>query len=236
MYASKKAKITCCSELRKWSPKTPFSGGVSCWHLPYQKSMCPQRTLKCTLKMNITCCSELWKWSPKTPLSGGVSCWHLPDGKSAQTIQKLWKNCGRFSNKKTTRNKKNKKNTFYKTYFLCFGAPPPRRRWRPIRSCQPTRDFWRFRAWLVPFFPRPWSVGARHGSVFRFFVPWLLPIVSRPSSAGARLFETFGVVLNFLCLTFALHLGFFADFCADLLCEMLTFEFKNVPRKVWVEL
>ena len=34
MYASKKAKITCCSELRKWSPKTTFSGGVSCWHLP----------------------------------------------------------------------------------------------------------------------------------------------------------------------------------------------------------
>ncbi len=34
MYASKKTKITCCSELRKWSPKTPFSGGVSCWHLP----------------------------------------------------------------------------------------------------------------------------------------------------------------------------------------------------------
>ena len=26
-----------------------------------------------------------------------------------------------------------------------------------------TRDFWRFRAWLVPFFPRPWSAGARHG-------------------------------------------------------------------------
>ena len=34
MYASKKTKITCCSELRKWSRKTPFSGGVSCWHLP----------------------------------------------------------------------------------------------------------------------------------------------------------------------------------------------------------
>ena len=78
MYASKKAKITCCSELRKWSPKTPFSGGVSCWHLPYQNSICPQRTLKCTLKMKITCCSELWKWLPKTPFSGGVSCWHLP--------------------------------------------------------------------------------------------------------------------------------------------------------------
>ena len=60
MYASKKTKITCCSELRKWSPKTPFSGGVSCWHLPYQKSMCPQRTLKCTVKAKITCCSELW--------------------------------------------------------------------------------------------------------------------------------------------------------------------------------
>ena len=82
MYASKKAKITCCSELRKWSPKTPFSGGVSCWHLPYQNSICPQRTLKCTLKMKITCCSELWKWSPKTPFSGGVSCWHLPYQKS----------------------------------------------------------------------------------------------------------------------------------------------------------
>ena len=43
-----KTKITCCSELWKWSPKTTLSGGVSCWHLPYQKSMCPQRTLKDT--------------------------------------------------------------------------------------------------------------------------------------------------------------------------------------------
>ena len=82
MYASKKAKITCCSELRKWSPTTTDSGGVSCWHLPYQKSMCPQRTFKCTLKMKIACCSELWKWSPKTTFSGGVSCWHLPYQKS----------------------------------------------------------------------------------------------------------------------------------------------------------
>ena len=48
----------------------------------YQKSMCPQKTLKCTLKTKITCCSELWKWSPKTTLSGGVSCWHLPYQKS----------------------------------------------------------------------------------------------------------------------------------------------------------
>ena len=75
-------KITCCSELRKWSPKTPFSGGVSCWHLPYHKGMCPQRTLKYMLKTKITWCSELWKWSPKTTLSGGVSCWHLPYQKS----------------------------------------------------------------------------------------------------------------------------------------------------------
>ena len=131
-------KITCCSELWKWSPKTTDSGGAhafliiiirkacaprepwkirkkrsydsenrrifqlvrdlqslkkrqnSCYrrHLRahaffnnYQKSMCPQKTLKCTLKTKITCCSELWKWSPKTTDSGGAHAfliWEMP--------------------------------------------------------------------------------------------------------------------------------------------------------------
>ena len=97
MYASRKTKITCCSELWKWSPKTTFSGGVSCWHLPYQKSMCPQKTLKCTLKTKITCCSELWKWSPKTTLSGGVSCWHLPKVASSRGYSTIRENRFRTS-------------------------------------------------------------------------------------------------------------------------------------------
>ena len=35
--------VRCASTAQRICTKTTFSGGVSCWHLPYQKSMCPSR-------------------------------------------------------------------------------------------------------------------------------------------------------------------------------------------------